>query len=565
MKNSLSIKQRFGEFLYPVAVEGCITHSSDPKYSFRCSGKIVNRNSQGVWVQLEDKYGIIKLSRITNSWRDELFITGNPETGFLMWSVFPRSETSSSSVAFVDREKLDCPSSHFYYDDYTPPYSVENDINDYPSVEWDKIAYILKQRQNIATLYTENSECEARIVDQNKAGIFIQLERRLRDSSVSEDIPSVLDSYTFHRGGFHRGGIDLPSTVDWEDQLRSCNAGAPYAFIPSMQLDMKKYYNCKCKIKITKTILDDLAIYGTIHCLYDQEIQKRDNLKLCIEQLCKNTLILDTCVWENAEKYSDFFDMLLQEAIKQEFKITILADIYTEISNHAHSDNAEKQANARIAYRTIEKFIDAHCVSIEDAALQNDLKHTKVYADASIRKFAIESAKKGYICTILTDDRDLRIRMKGSLAKLSPDQQRPVRCFSLDEIYEQVSKSNGQNQPSNTYKKELHFSVYKELEQEIIRYSADPELCIRERSRLREIAHNYLLKRAEEVRRFPIEQQTEIIKKMKVELTSIIRTRKAGQNIHSAIQEAISRMGNNDRFHLLECDLNIIERIEFFR
>lgn len=540
MKSSLSIKQRFGEFLYPVAVESCITHSLDPKYAFRCSGEIVKRNSQGVWIQLEDEYGIIKLSRISNSWQDELFISGNPDY-------------CDSEVDFVDKSgwKNDQNYEDFYIYNYLP--FCDNDINDYPSVEWNKIAYILKQRENIATLYTENSEHEARIVDQNKDGIFIQLN----GSSPHPDFRCAMRPFINKR-------YREQHFANFKERLFSIVANAPYAFIPDMQLDMKKYYNCKCKIKITKTILDDLAIYGTIHCLYDQEIQKRDNLKLYIELLCKNTLILDTCVWENAENYSDFFDMLLQEAMKQEFKITILADIYTEISNHAHSDNAEKQANARIAYRTIEKFIDAHCVSIEDAALQNDLKQAKVYADASIRKFAIESANKGYICTILTDDRDLRIRVKGSLAKLSPDQQRMVRCFSLDEVYEQASKINRKNEP-HTNEKEPYFSRYKELEQEIVRYSEDPELCIRERSRLREVAHNYLLKRAEVIRSFPIDQQAEKMKKMKVELISIIRTRKAGQNIHSAIQEAISRMSNNDRFHLLECDHDIIESIEFFR
>lgn len=503
----------------------------------RCYGTLLEYNFEGCTIELKDKYGTIKLDRISNYPQDKLFIsTGNFIRYEQQWIGF--IDKSNCNLPYYPPEPLKgfmvpedncldsyrCDENGF---DYVRDY---NDLNEFPSVAWDEIFHIFQQRRNIAEKYTEGSTQEGLIIRYQNEGLFVRLFEPFQ---------------TYDR----RYGAPVDT----------------YAFIPNMQLDMEKYFGCRCKIKITKTILDDLAIYGTIHYLYDQEIKKQDNIKLNIEKFCKNTLILDTCIWENAENYSYFFDILLQEAIKQEFKITILADIYTEISNHAHSDNAKKQASARIAYRTIEKFIDAHCVSIEGAALQNDLKHAKVYADASIRKFAIESAKKGYICTILTDDRDLRIRVKGSLAKLSPDQQRTVRCFSLDELYEQVSKSNGQNQPSNTYKKELYFSVYKELEQEIIRYSADPELCIRERSRLREIAHNYLLKRAEEVRHFPIEQQTEIIKKMKVELTSIIRTRKAGQNIHSAIQEAISRMGNNDRFHLLECDLNIIERIEFFR
>ena len=102
--------------------------------------------------------------------------------------------------------------------------------------------------------------------------------------------------------------------------------------------------------------------------------------------------------------------------------------------------------------------------------------------------------------------------------------------------------------------KEPKLLSYKELKQEIVCYAKNPSQCIDERSRLREIAHYYLLKRAEEVRNLPIDRQAEKERRLNAELTGIIRTQKAGQNIRSAIQGAISRMGNNDKFHLLESD-----------
>lgn len=102
--------------------------------------------------------------------------------------------------------------------------------------------------------------------------------------------------------------------------------------------------------------------------------------------------------------------------------------------------------------------------------------------------------------------------------------------------------------------KEPKFLNYKELKQEIVRYSKNPSLCIDERKYLREIVHYYLLKRAEEIKKLPTAQQAEKMEKLKLELQEIIATQKAGQNIRSVIQEVISRMGNNDRFHLLESD-----------
>lgn len=523
MKHSLCVRQKFGNvFFYPIKKQQWLhtdvdtdtdfdlrySTPRDPKDAFECRCEVINRNSDGVFVQFKDKYGPVKLSRISNLRDDELFIPADDYEREFSYSNF-----SHSSILFVDKIDEDYPplSPRFRGISYYALFNIAGfesdviDIKDYPSVPWDEIAYILKFRDEIATYYIEGSEFDGCVVDQVKEGIFIRLMPRMKElkrmrimdlnhENYRPDLePDVKNS--------HLTNIDIKS----------------YAFIPSTQLDIKKYRNCKCKIKITRTDLDDLAIYGEILCLYDDEIRKEDNLKLYTKLLCKNILILDTCVWENAKEHSLFFDILKQTAIELNFQITILSDIYTEIRNHAHSDDMAKQANSRNACRLIEEFLDLRCISIEDVALQSDLKYAKVYADATIRKFAIESAKKGRVCTIITEDRDLRIRIKGLLAKLPTNQQKTVRCLSMEEIYNDTQEKAEKEIQKPRSLSHDNFAdenlEYTELEREILRYSEDPELCALERSRLRKIAHKYLLKRAELVRNLPVAQQAGNTKK----------------------------------------------------
>lgn len=419
----LNARQRFGDILCPFEENPCeIIPSISPPYSFRCSGEAAERRPDGVFIRLEDEYGIVKLGRFSDSPQDELFIPGKPSTGVLFGSFSVSPSISSSTVAFADksgwRDSVD----------ERAPFSVENDINDYASVEWKKIAWILKQRENIATLYTENSKHEACIVDQNEDGMFVRFDRPPMLALLPEvdELPCNPSSI--------RAELERHSR-NWKRQLHSCLAAAPYALIPSMQLDMNQYRNCRCEIEIVKTVLDDLSIYGRIIRLHDQEIRRRANLKANIELLCKGTLILDTCIWESEQKHSDFFDILLQTARKRNFKIMILDEIYTEIRNHVNSDDAKKHNIADHAKIRIEEFQKAHCVSIERSALENDSKNAKTYADRRIRNFAMESAKKGRLCAIVTDDRDLRIRIRGLAQELlSPVQQKFIRCLSLHDI-----------------------------------------------------------------------------------------------------------------------------------
>lgn len=101
MKHSLYVRQKFGNVsFYPIKKTKWLHTDVDtdadfdlsysiplgilrPKDAFKCWCKVINRNSDGVFVQFKDKYGPVKLSRISNLRDDELFIPANyDERGF---------------------------------------------------------------------------------------------------------------------------------------------------------------------------------------------------------------------------------------------------------------------------------------------------------------------------------------------------------------------------------------------------------------------------------------------------------------------------------------------------
>lgn len=168
----------------------------------------------------------------------------------------------------------------------------------------------------------------------------------------------------------------------------------------------------------------------------EQKTEDRKNNLARNLQSCAGILLLDTCVWENAE-YSDLFDTLQSMCVEQNRKISILREVYLEIINHGNTEDAEAQARSRAAKRFIERLITNDCVNIEDDAISNTEKHNQVYADPAMLKFALTCAEKGSECTIITDDRDLRIRIKSQLNKIKSSS---VKIYSVDDLYQSQLK-----------------------------------------------------------------------------------------------------------------------------
>lgn len=131
-----------------------------------------------------------------------------------------------------------------------------------------------------------------------------------------------------------------------------------------------------------------------------------------LQKICRSTVIIDTCVWENADKYADFFDALKNACIKNNCKITVLKKVYLEIKKHFNSDDENDKFRARNAKRMIENFLDDNVAVIEDGAFEEPRKGEDIYADSAIRSFALKCIYNDRAFTIITEDSELRISIK---------------------------------------------------------------------------------------------------------------------------------------------------------
>lgn len=162
-------------------------------------------------------------------------------------------------------------------------------------------------------------------------------------------------------------------------------------------------------------------------------IDKKNNVESNLKQ-CQGPFVLDTCIWENGE-YSDFFDIIFKTCVEYQQKICILPDIYCEILNHAISVDKEEQMRARIAKKTIEQAMDIGVAYIAGELPENSHHKNNVYADQAIINFVKTMQAKRVFCTIITDDRDLRIRLKNEQNKDFANSDKIAYIHSVDDLY----------------------------------------------------------------------------------------------------------------------------------
>ena len=156
--------------------------------------------------------------------------------------------------------------------------------------------------------------------------------------------------------------------------------------------------------------------YAEMKQKHEQEDKMlHDRRKDMFEKYFCGTIVLDTCIWEAAEKDRDFFGVLRKFLQESGNKIIVLADIYQEIKKHAASENPEEAARGRTAKRILEDFTNANLVKIDEAAFSSHYRHQEIYADNAIFDFCCDCFRKNIPCAIFTDDRDLRIRIQNKL------------------------------------------------------------------------------------------------------------------------------------------------------
>ena len=166
--------------------------------------------------------------------------------------------------------------------------------------------------------------------------------------------------------------------------------------------------------------------------LQEEAARKQKFLEYKIMKMCQNTILLDTCVWENSDNYADFFAALKDICKKNKRKITILAQVYREIKKHFNSDDENDKYRARIAKRMIEQFQNENIVSIEDDAFDGHYAEANVYADPAIRSFAFKHISNNIGFTVITEDTELRISLKNIIRQKGNWEN--MKIYSVSEL-----------------------------------------------------------------------------------------------------------------------------------
>jgi len=152
-------------------------------------------------------------------------------------------------------------------------------------------------------------------------------------------------------------------------------------------------------------------------------------------------LVIDSNIWMN-ERYEPFFDVLLLACKNKNHKIELLASQFDEISNIKKKSDYKDPTNrrARLAISRIERFQKENLLTIQRITV--DAKNFS-YADPEIVTTIISMVKKGVECIFISDDIELRIRVREHLAQLNASNWEIVLIeTALDESVEIIKLSN---------------------------------------------------------------------------------------------------------------------------
>ena len=134
-----------------------------------------------------------------------------------------------------------------------------------------------------------------------------------------------------------------------------------------------------------------------------------------------------------------FFDSLTKKN-----KIIMPSTQYRELYKLKESDDEEKAYKARKAFKIIEKLLDKDIITIKE----NGSNNTN-YADPVFIKLITENAKEKIKVVFVTDDIDLRIKLKSELKKYKLEDN-VIRIFTSKDI---LKKKGEKTKYTSTLKK----------------------------------------------------------------------------------------------------------------
>lgn len=130
-------------------------------------------------------------------------------------------------------------------------------------------------------------------------------------------------------------------------------------------------------------------------------------------------LVIDSNIWMN-EKYDMFFKALKIAAQKMKFKIALPGAQFDEICNIKRRTGYGEPNNqrARLAITRIEQALKEDWLRINSISIDSD---KTAYADPVLVKIIRSAVKAGQRVCFLSDDVELRIRIRAQMADLKPE------------------------------------------------------------------------------------------------------------------------------------------------
>jgi hypothetical protein len=132
-----------------------------------------------------------------------------------------------------------------------------------------------------------------------------------------------------------------------------------------------------------------------------------------VRRLLTPCLIIDSNIWMT-QAYDAFFETMTYVCRESQYTISLLCPQFDEIANLKNSTQfgTEKSRAARLAIGRIEDFQKSGILTIKDISIN---AKPGSYADPIILRLLSAEASKGTACTFISDDKELRIRVRAHL------------------------------------------------------------------------------------------------------------------------------------------------------
>ncbi|NOQ31460.1 MAG: hypothetical protein GQ570_10080 [Helicobacteraceae bacterium] len=157
------------------------------------------------------------------------------------------------------------------------------------------------------------------------------------------------------------------------------------------------------------------------------------------------------------------FTSLMNSFINNNIKINIIMPKvqYDEIYNLRQNSNEAKSYKARTAFNAIEKLLDHNIICIEGL---NKKQKKEAYADPEFIKMIILDIKNNQNVIFLTEDIDLRIRLKGLVKEFQVDMSK-LEIYSLKDFpYYKKMQEDAITEMEKRYAEEDE--IYRKLEED---------------------------------------------------------------------------------------------------